>query len=76
MSQVVLTTGHPWRCYTVLIDTELGAVRFWDRYDDSEFPINVPGDLGYEEHTENIDEDGPDLWRTAPIYRISTFFDL
>ncbi|KAK8009383.1 hypothetical protein PG991_011934 [Apiospora marii] len=73
---MVLTTGHPWRCYTILIDTELGAVRFWDRYDGSEFPTSVPGDLGYEEDAEDVDEDGPDSWRAAPRYRISTFFDL
>ncbi|KAK7947724.1 uncharacterized protein PG986_008610 [Apiospora aurea] len=73
---MVLTTGHPWRCYTILIDTELGAVRFWDRYDGQEFPTEVPGDLGYEEDRYDIDQDGPDGWRAAPIYRISTFFDL
>ncbi|KAK7977142.1 hypothetical protein PG988_004632 [Apiospora saccharicola] len=73
---VVLTTGHPWRCYTILIDTELGAVRFWDRYDGSEFPTEVPGDLGYEDDAEDVAEDGPDSWKAAPRYRISTFFDL
>lgn len=72
---VVLTTGHPWRCYTILIDTELGAVRFWDRYDGGEFPTSVPGVLGYEDDAEDIDEDGPDSWRAAPRCRVSTFFD-
>ncbi|KAK8133424.1 hypothetical protein PG984_005436 [Apiospora sp. TS-2023a] len=73
---MVLTTGNPWKCYTILVDTELGAVRFWDRYDGGEFPTNVLGDLGYEEDAEDVDEDGPDAWRAAPRYRISTFFDL
>ncbi|KAK8095062.1 hypothetical protein PG997_001747 [Apiospora hydei] len=73
---MVLTVGETWRCWTIIIDTELGAVRFWDRYGGHEYPTEVPADLGYEEDADDYDEDGPEGWKLAPIYRISTFFDL
>ncbi|KAK7947725.1 uncharacterized protein PG986_008611 [Apiospora aurea] len=74
---LMLTTGRLWRCYTILIDTERGAVRFWDRAGDY-YPTQHPGDLEVDIDLDEWQayEDGPESWRLARIYRIQTFFDL
>ncbi|KAK8095061.1 hypothetical protein PG997_001746 [Apiospora hydei] len=74
---LMLTTDRLWRCYTILIDTERGAVRFWDRAGDY-YPTQHPGDIDVDVGLEEWQayEDGPESWRLARTYRIRTFFDL
>ena len=73
---VVLTYAQPWKGYTIIVDTEQGCVRFWDRYDGLAGVTKERGDLGYEYDDDEVEESGPEGWKLADRYRISTFFDL
>ncbi|KAK8038482.1 hypothetical protein PG993_006893 [Apiospora rasikravindrae] len=74
---LLFATGRPWRCYTILIDTERGAVRFWDRAGDH-YPTQHPGDLDLDSNLdeEEISLDSAEAWKLARIYKIQTFFAL
>ncbi|KAK8130771.1 hypothetical protein PG999_003151 [Apiospora kogelbergensis] len=73
---VVLTYAQPWKGYTIIVDTEQGCVRFWDRYDGTASVTKERGDLGYEYDEDEVEESGPEGWKLADRYRIPTFFDL
>ncbi|KAK8077045.1 hypothetical protein PG996_003215 [Apiospora saccharicola] len=72
---LVFTSGRRYRCYSILIDTERGAVRFWDR-EGSGYPTEHAGDLDREYGYWDADEASAESWKLARIYRIQTFFDL
>ena len=73
---MLLTYGQPWKGYTIIADTEQGCIRFWDRYDGLASITKARGDLGFEYDGNEVDEGGPEGWKLADRYRISTFFDL
>ncbi|KAK8133425.1 hypothetical protein PG984_005437 [Apiospora sp. TS-2023a] len=72
---LVLTSGRMFRCYCILIDTERGAVRLWDR-EGSGYPTKHAGDLELENGYWDADDTTAESWKLADIYRIQTFFDL
>ncbi|KAK7921518.1 hypothetical protein PG985_009540 [Apiospora marii] len=73
---LVFTSGRPFRCYSILIDTERGAVRFWDR-EGSGYPTEHEGDLDVPlELWREVDDTTAESWKLSRCYRIQTFFDL